>query len=92
MQKPYDIFTRSPDVFRSELAALAVMAERGELTQEELSAAIDRYYNAGPSYEEVMAGFDEKEIEFASEEEEVNKRWLTLSAMESWPASVLSFQ
>jgi type IV pilus assembly protein PilB len=34
--------------------------------------AIERLYNAGPSYDEVMAGFDEKEIEFTQEEEEVN--------------------
>ncbi|MCA9583933.1 MAG: type IV-A pilus assembly ATPase PilB [Myxococcales bacterium] len=34
--------------------------------------AIDRYYNAGPSYDEVMAGFDESEIDFLSEEEDLN--------------------
>src|SRR5215469_15577069 len=27
--------------------------------------AIDKYYNVGPSYEEVMSGFEESEIEFA---------------------------
>ena len=35
-------------------------------------AAIDRYHNAGPSYDDVMAGFDEGEIDFASEEVDVN--------------------
>jgi type IV pilus assembly protein PilB len=34
--------------------------------------AIDRYYNAGPSYDDVMAGFEEGEIDFGSDEEEVN--------------------
>ena len=34
--------------------------------------AIEKYYNAGPSYEEVMAGFDEKEIDFADGEDDVN--------------------
>ena len=34
--------------------------------------AIEKYYNAGPSYDEVMAGFDEKEIEFADGEDDVN--------------------
>jgi type IV pilus assembly protein PilB len=32
-------------------------------------AAVDRYYNAGPSYDDVMAGFDEKEIDFSADEE-----------------------
>jgi type IV pilus assembly protein PilB len=35
-------------------------------------AAIERYYSLGPSYEEVMAGFDETEIEFTGDEEELN--------------------
>jgi type IV pilus assembly protein PilB len=34
--------------------------------------AIEKYYNAGPSYDEVMAGFDEKEIEFADGDDDVN--------------------
>jgi type IV pilus assembly protein PilB len=34
--------------------------------------AIDRYYNAGPSYDEVMAGFDESEIDFLNDEEDLN--------------------
>ncbi len=37
-----------------------------------IMATLDRYYNAGPSYDEVMAGFEEGEIAFGSEEEEVN--------------------
>jgi type IV pilus assembly protein PilB len=35
-------------------------------------AAIERYYNVGPSYEEVMAGFDENEIEVKGDDEELN--------------------
>jgi len=35
-------------------------------------AAIERYYNVGPSYEEVMAGFDEAEIEVKGDDEELN--------------------
>jgi type IV pilus assembly protein PilB len=35
-------------------------------------AAIERYYNVGPSYEEVMAGFDETEIEVKGDDEELN--------------------
>ncbi|RYG73230.1 type II secretion system protein GspE, partial [bacterium] len=35
-------------------------------------AAIEKYYNAGPSYDEVMAGFDEGEIEVGGEDSEVN--------------------
>ena len=34
--------------------------------------AIEKYYNAGPSYDEVMAGFDEKEIDFTDGEDDVN--------------------
>jgi type IV pilus assembly protein PilB len=34
--------------------------------------AVEKYYNAGPSYDEVMAGFDEKEIDFSADDEEVN--------------------
>lgn len=37
-----------------------------------ISAAVERYYQSGPSYEEVMAGFDEEEIEFGAEGEELN--------------------
>jgi len=35
-------------------------------------AAIERYYNVGPSYEEVMAGFDENEIEVKADDDELN--------------------
>ena len=35
-------------------------------------AAIERYFNAGPTYDEVMADFDEDEIEAVAEEEEVS--------------------
>jgi type IV pilus assembly protein PilB len=34
--------------------------------------AVERYYNAGPSYDEVMAGFEESEIEFTGDDEELN--------------------
>jgi type IV pilus assembly protein PilB len=37
-----------------------------------IQAAVERYYQSGPSYEEVMAGFDEEEIEFGGEGEELN--------------------
>ncbi len=37
-----------------------------------ISASIERHYSAGPSYEEVMAGFDENEIEFTGDDEEIN--------------------
>src|SRR5215831_15093306 len=33
--------------------------------------SIEKYYNAGPSYEEVMAGFDENEIDFTGDEDEI---------------------
>jgi len=35
-------------------------------------SAIERYYSTGPSYDEVMAGFDESEIEFTGEDDELN--------------------
>ena len=35
-------------------------------------ATIEKYNNAGPSYDEVMAGFDETEIDFTGEEEDLN--------------------
>jgi type IV pilus assembly protein PilB len=41
-------------------------------SENSIQQAIERYYNAGPSYEEVMAGFDEQEIDFTQDEEEVN--------------------
>jgi type IV pilus assembly protein PilB len=37
-----------------------------------IDAAIERYYNVGPSYDEVMAGFDEEEIDFEADHEEMN--------------------
>jgi type IV pilus assembly protein PilB len=39
-----------------------------------IQAAIDRYYNAGPSYDEVMADFGvgDDDIDFSASEEEVN--------------------
>src|SRR6516225_9491054 len=35
-----------------------------------IHTAIEKYYNAGPSYDEVMAGFDENEIEFTGDEDD----------------------
>ncbi len=35
-------------------------------------AAIEKYYNVGPSYDEVLAGFDENEIDFSAEADDVN--------------------
>ena len=35
-------------------------------------AAIEKYYNVGPSYDEVMAGFDEGEIAVGEDEEQIN--------------------
>ncbi|RYE93301.1 MAG: type IV-A pilus assembly ATPase PilB [Myxococcales bacterium] len=37
-----------------------------------ISQSIERYYNAGPSYDEVMAGFDDQQIDFSQEQEDVN--------------------
>jgi len=37
-----------------------------------IHAAIEKYYNAGPSYDEVMAGFDDNEISISGDEDEVN--------------------
>ena len=34
-------------------------------------SAIDRFFNQGPSYDDVMAGFDESEVDFAADENEV---------------------
>jgi type IV pilus assembly protein PilB len=37
-----------------------------------IHSAIERYYQTGPSYDEVMADFDEGEIEFGADDEELN--------------------
>jgi type IV pilus assembly protein PilB len=37
-----------------------------------IQTAVEKYYNAGPSYEEVMAGFDEGEIEFKGDEDDID--------------------
>jgi len=43
-------------------------------SESSIQAAIDMYYNAGPSYEEVMADFDidDEDIDFTGDEEDVN--------------------
>ena len=37
-----------------------------------IRSAVERYYATGPSYDEVMAGFDEEEIEFTGDDEDLN--------------------
>src|SRR3954453_22868567 len=37
-----------------------------------IASAVERFYQTGPSYEDVMAGFDEDEIEFGGDDEDVN--------------------
>src|SRR6186713_249680 len=39
-----------------------------------IQAAVERYYNVGPSYEEVMAdfGLDAEDIDFSADDEEIN--------------------
>jgi type IV pilus assembly protein PilB len=37
-----------------------------------IQAAVEQYYQSGPSYDEVMAGFDEEEIAFGADDEELN--------------------
>src|SRR3954453_2724855 len=37
-----------------------------------IASAVERFYQTGPSYEDVMAGFDEDEIEFGGDDEELN--------------------
>src|SRR6476646_8640878 len=37
-----------------------------------IQQAVERYYQSGPSYDEVMAGFDEEEIEFGADGEDLN--------------------
>jgi len=37
-----------------------------------IQAAVERFYQSGPTYEDVMAGFDEEEIEFGADGEDLN--------------------
>src|SRR3954452_18183947 len=37
-----------------------------------IATAVEKYYNIGPSYDEVMAGFEESEIDFTGDEEDVS--------------------
>src|SRR5580693_2926790 len=37
-----------------------------------IQATIEKYYNAGPNYDEVMAGFDEAEIEFSGDDDDIS--------------------
>jgi type IV pilus assembly protein PilB len=40
--------------------------------EDAIRSSIERYYSAGPSYEEVMDGFDEEEIEYGEDEEDMD--------------------
>ena len=51
----------------------ALTVEPVVASEASIVAAIDRYYNAGPSYEEVMADFEEGEIDFAQSGDDVNE-------------------
>src|ERR1700691_6435633 len=37
-----------------------------------IQAAIEKYYHAGPNYDEVMAGFDEAEIDFTGDDDDIS--------------------
>jgi type IV pilus assembly protein PilB len=37
-----------------------------------IAASVEKYYSVGPSYDEVMAGFEESEIEFTGDDDELN--------------------
>ena len=37
-----------------------------------IQATIEKYYNAGPNYDEVMAGFDEAEIDFTGDDDDIS--------------------
>ncbi len=41
-------------------------------SEQSIRDAIERYYNVGPSYDEVMEGFDDDEIEYGDDEEDVD--------------------
>ncbi len=41
-------------------------------SESSIASAVERYYSSGPSYDEVMAGFEESEIEFTGDEDELN--------------------
>src|ERR1700722_304106 len=41
-------------------------------SEQAILSAVEKYYNVGPSYEDVMAGFDEGEIEVTGDVDEVN--------------------
>ncbi len=41
-------------------------------SEQAILAAVEKYYNVGPSYEDVMAGFDEGEIEVTGDVEDMN--------------------
>ena len=65
MSDPSNIFAIDDIKFLTGYNVEVVVASDAQIKD-----AIDRYYNAGPSYEEVMEGFDDADIEVGGEEEE----------------------
>mgnify|MGYP000898416962 CR=1 FL=1 len=50
-----------------------------------IAQAIERHYNAGPSYDEVMAGFDENEIDFSAEDADLSQMDLERASEDRTP-------
>ncbi len=77
MADPSNIYAIDDVKFLSGLNVEVVVA-----TEAQILKAIERYYKSGgeASYEEVMQGFDEGEIEFGTDEESVNVLDLEKSA------------
>jgi type IV pilus assembly protein PilB len=69
MSDPTNLHALDDIKFLSGYNVEPVVASEGSI-----QAAIDMYYNAGPSYEEVMADFDidDEDIDFTGDEEDVN--------------------
>ncbi len=65
MSDPSNIFAIDDIKFLTGYNVEVVVASDAQIKD-----AIDRYYNVGPSYEEVMEGFDDADIEVGTEEEE----------------------
>ncbi|RMG19103.1 MAG: type IV-A pilus assembly ATPase PilB [Deltaproteobacteria bacterium] len=65
MSDPSNIFAIDDIKFLTGYNIEVVVASDGQIKD-----AIDRYYNTGPSYEEVMEGFDDEDIEVSTQEED----------------------
>jgi type IV pilus assembly protein PilB len=65
MSDPSNIFAIDDIKFLTGYSIEVVVA-----SEDAIKGAIDRYYNAGPSYEEVMEGFDESEIEVSETDDD----------------------